>query len=115
METLVKFAQLEIWFLLGGLALIVGYQMLTGKINTTGLLQDKEHKDLSPVRVQLLLFTLIGAGSYLALAVDMIETGAPSLPTVPAELLLLLGGSQAVYLGGKSYLRYFQRKPSPEG
>ena len=115
MEQLIPLIRFEIWFFLAILALLVGYQMLTGRINTAGLLQDKEHKDLSPVRVQLLLFTLIGAGSYLALAADMIETGAPSLPTVPAELLLLLGGSHAVYLGGKSYLRYFQRKPSPEG
>ncbi len=41
MEALVKFAQFEIWFLLGGLALLVGYQMLTGKINMSGLLDDK--------------------------------------------------------------------------
>ncbi len=41
MEALVKFAQLEIWFLLAGLALLVGYQTLTGKINMTGLLDDK--------------------------------------------------------------------------
>lgn len=113
MEALIEIVRFGAWFFLGSLALLVVYKMLTQRINTAGLLQDKEHKDLSPVRVQLLLFTLIGAGAYLALAADMIETGASSLPTVPAELLLLLGGSHAVYLGGKSYLRYFQRKPSP--
>ena len=108
MEQLIPLIRFEVWLILAVLALLVGYQMLTGKIYTTGLLQDKEHKDLSPVRVQLLLFTLIGAGSYLALVGDTIETWSPSLPAVPAELLLLLGGSHAVYLVGKSYLRYFQ-------
>ena len=113
MEQLIPLIRLEVWLILGGLALIVGYRMLTGKINTTGLLQDKKPRDLSAVRIQLLLFTLIGAGSYLALVGDTIEMGSPSLPAVPAKLLLLMGGSHAVYLVGKSYLRYFQGKPSP--
>ena len=67
METLVQFAQFEIWFLLGGLALLIGYQMLTGKINMQGLLDDKAAGGLSPGRVQLLVLTLAGAGYYLLL------------------------------------------------
>ncbi len=41
METLAIFVQIESWFFLAILALIVGYQMLTGKINMSGLLDDK--------------------------------------------------------------------------
>ncbi len=109
METLVKFAQFEIWFLLGGLALLVGYQMLTGKINTTGLLHDKKDKQtagFSPARVQLLMFTLFGAGYYLLLTVN---NGYPTeFPEVPQELLALVGGSNLVYLGAKARSMLFQ-------
>ena len=54
MEQLIPLIRFEVWLILGGLALIVGYQMLTGKINTTGLLHDKKDKqtaDFSPARV----------------------------------------------------------------
>ncbi|MBW7998478.1 MAG: hypothetical protein FVQ81_18280 [Candidatus Glassbacteria bacterium] len=119
MEQLTAFVEFEVWFLLGGLALVVGYKMLTRGINTAGLLQDKvqdkEHRGLSPSRIQLLLFTLVGAGAYLASVPEMFDAAAPKLPEVPAELLVLLGGSQAVYLGGKSYLRFFKGTPSPDG
>lgn len=119
MEQLIPFIRFEIWLILGGLALIVGYKLLTRGINTAGLLQDKvqdkEHVGLSPSRIQLLLFTLVGAGAYLASVPEMFERAAPRLPEVPPELLVLLGGSQAVYLGGKSYLRFFKGTPSPDG
>ncbi len=115
MEQLAAFVEFEIWFLLGALALIVGYKMLTGRINTSGLLEDKERRSLSPSRIQLLLFTFVGAGAYLAAVPEMFDAAAPKLPEVPAELLVLLGGSQVVYLGGKSYLRFFKGTPSPDG
>ena len=41
MEQLVPIIRLEIWLILGGLALLVGYQMLTGKVNMSGLFDDK--------------------------------------------------------------------------
>lgn len=115
MEPLATVITFQMWFLLGALALIVGYKMLTGRINTSGLLEDKERRSLSPSRIQLLLFTFVGAGAYLAAVPEMFEAAAPRLPEVPAELLLLLGGSQAVYLGGKSYLKFFKGTPSPDG
>ena len=109
MEQLAAFIKYEAWLLLGGLAFVVGYRLLSGPINTAGLLRDKSAaNDLSPVRVQLLLFTLLGAGSYLALTLDAIEAAKPALPDVPDELLLLVGGSHAVYLGGKSYVKFFR-------
>ena len=115
MEPLATVITFQMWFLLGALALIVGYKMLTGRINTSGLLEDKERRSLSPSRIQLLLFTFVGAGAYLAAVPEMFEAAAPRLPEVPVELLVLLGGSHAVYLGGKSYLRFFKGTPSPDG
>ncbi len=41
MEALITIVRFEIWFFIGSLALLVGYQMLTGKINMSGLLDDK--------------------------------------------------------------------------
>ena len=40
MEQIAAFVEFEIWFLVGALALIVGYKMLTGRINTSGLLEE---------------------------------------------------------------------------
>lgn len=89
---------------LGALAAIVGFKMLNGRINTRGLLQCKQEGGVSPVRVQLLLFTLVAAGSYLALVPAALATGKPMLPEVPPEILAMIGGSHALYLGRKSYL-----------
>ncbi len=106
METLVRFAQFEIWFLLGGLALLVGYQMLTGKINMSGLFDDKVTRGLSPGRVQLLVLTLAGAGYYLLLVAQQPPDG--SLPPFPEDVLLLVGGSNLVYLGAKARSHLFR-------
>lgn len=70
MEQLIPIIRFEVWLLLGGLALIVAYKMLTGGINMEGLLDDKKDKQtagFSPARVQLLILTLLGAGYYLFL------------------------------------------------
>lgn len=100
MNTLITFVRFEIWFLLLGLILVVSYQILTGKINLHGILFEKNGgQKNSPVRVQLLLFTLTGAFYYFLQVLDN-PTG---FPKVPQELLLILGGSNVVYLGGKSY------------
>ena len=96
---------------LAGLAVIVGYKLVTGGINTRGLLADTEHGQLSPVRIQLLLFTLIGAASYAALIGEAIANGTRAFPAVPDELLAVVGGSQLIYVTGKSYLRFFRNRP----
>ena len=106
MEVLTQIIRFELWLILGGLALVVAYKLLTGGINMTGLLDDKVSREPSPGRVQLLVFTVTGASYYLLLAVDQAASG--SLPPVPPELLLLVGGSQLVYLGGKARSHLFQ-------
>ena len=77
------------------------------------LLFDKTNNHRSPGRVQLLMLTLVGALSYLLMAVD----DPKNLPEVPTELLLLMGGSNLVYLSGKvhsSFPSLFQRKEKPD-
>ena len=106
MQQLVPVIRFEIWLLLGGLALVVAYKMLTGAINMRGLLDDKVSGGLSPERVQLLVFTVMGAGYYLLLVIEQAPTGR--LPEIPGEALLLVGGSQLVYLGGKMWSHLFR-------
>jgi hypothetical protein len=83
----------EIWFLAGGLALIVGFRLLTGGINTKGLLNDKVSGAYSPARLQLLLFTLGGAVYYASLCYH-----AKAFAPVPNQLAAALGGSNAFYV-----------------
>jgi hypothetical protein len=79
-------------------------QILSGRVNTKFLLHGTK-KDgsryFSPERVQLLLFTLWTAGSYFLSAAQKATSGM--LPDVSQQTLMLLGGSHALYLGGKAY------------
>jgi hypothetical protein len=100
-ETLVLVARLEIWFILVGLFSVVGYQMLTGKINVRGLLTDREDGTFSTIRAQLLLSTILGAVYFLAQVAQGIAQDPPKLPEVSEELLIALGGSNTVHLLAK--------------
>ncbi len=109
MDSLVTFVRFEIWFLVLGLMLIVGYQILTGKINTKKLLNDKKTNRLSPGRVQLIMLTLVGALYYLLMTAE----NPQALPKISKEMLYLLGGSNAIYLTGKGasfFQSFFQRE-----
>ena len=54
---------------------------------------------VSPGRIQLLVLTILTALQYLLATLH-----DPShLPSVPADLVKVLGGSQAVYLGAKAW------------
>jgi hypothetical protein len=99
MAALMMFARYEIGFLLAALIAVVAYQILTGKINTRGLLSEKTKNGLggaSPARVQLLLITLAFA-FYLLSAI----MNSRQFPTIDTKWLLILGGSHSIYLGGK--------------
>ncbi len=82
---------------------IVAVKMFVGQITLSGLIHDKETNTLSPGRLQLLVVTLIGALSYYSkiIGADDLTT----FPPVPTELLIVLGVSNAGYLGGKLYSR----------
>lgn len=101
METLALTLRIEIWIFLIGLAVIVVYRMLTGAINTKGLLLDKgSDSGFSPARLQLLISTVVVAFYYIGQALSNTNTGR--FPTIPNQMLLILAGSHTFYLGSKT-------------
>ena len=83
---------------------IIAVRMLTGDINVRGLLRTKSptgDDSLSPARVQLLVFTIVTAGTYLGWAIEAHGTG--QMPKVPETWLAMFGGSHVFYLGSKAY------------
>jgi hypothetical protein len=105
MESLATLARAEVVVFFSILLALVGYRLLAGGINTSGLLTDKSRCGggaLSPERVQLLLVTLAVAGYILSELPAMRETRRVAV-AVP-ELAYLLGGSQSVYLARKFLL-----------
>ncbi len=84
----------------------VALQILRGDINTKGLLRSHSSGEIDPERVAIMGTTLFAAGAYLLQA---FETGAiyvPAtnsyhMPDIPEALLVLLGGTNSIYLGGK--------------
>lgn len=97
MGVLISVIRVEVWVLLGGLTIVVAYQLLTGRISVRGLLSGPDG-NLSAARVQLLVATLVGAFVYLSQVIS--QPG--ELPTVPTWLLVGLGGSELIYLWGKA-------------
>ena len=105
MQTLMKFTRYEIEFLLGGLAAVVAFQIITRRINTKGLLSNKEKdgaEGFSPARLQLLMFTFGVAFYVLGKVLSSIAAGAAAFPNIDPNLLVVLGGSHALYLGAKA-------------
>ena len=93
------------------LAAIISFRLLTGEINTRGVLRTKSptgDHELSPARVQLLIFTLATAGTYLSEVLASLGSG--ELPDVPESLLAVLGGSNVFYLGTKAYAFFVQKQ-----
>jgi hypothetical protein len=103
---------------------IVAMQLLTGQISTknllygrkndtgelipgpAGLTQCRKKNDtlyFSPERVQLLLFTLGAAFYYLTQVLNNPNPG--TFPPLPTSWPAVIGGSNAIYLGGKAYSR----------
>jgi hypothetical protein len=92
---------ISVWLAaLGGL---IASLILNGSIRTNGLLATQLGGAPSPERIQLLVASLIGAGTYAssALSSTATETGMDALPEVPEWLLTAMVGSQAVFLGSK--------------
>ena len=90
--------------LLFGFLLVVVVKILTGVVSMTGLLDSVDgsgRRVFSAARLQMLLVTLYVAVEYLrAVAAN---PNVNSLPTLPDWVVPALAGSQAVYLGGKTY------------
>ena len=99
MEMLSTVLRYEVLFALMVLAAIIAYRLLTGRINTRGLLRNKiGGHAISPGRLQLFVVTLLILIYYV---MEVLET--KTFPNMPHEFVLALGGSNLVYLGGKFY------------
>lgn len=98
MSFLAQFVKYEIVLLLSAFLVVIIFQMLTGRINTKRLLDDKSTKSISPSRIQQLIFTLITAMYYLFLSYK----NPSSFPEIPDTLLYLMSGSSLFYLGSKA-------------
>lgn len=99
----------EIGLFLLAMFAMVAVQILTGQISTKGLLMKKEgDRSFSPERVQLLLTTVAAAFEY----VSQVLKDPTHFPEVSQNWLLLFGGSHALYLGRRLYLRRPQTKHS---
>lgn len=116
MAQLAVLVKWEIQLFIFVLAGLIAIKLLTGGINTSGLLygriaarrRGRDHY-FSPERVQLLLFTL-GAGFYY-LTLVLNNPDPNTFPPVPESWPALLGGSNAIYLGGKAYARWLGSGP----
>jgi hypothetical protein len=105
MTFLATFARYEVGVLITAFAAVVIYQLLTGRINTRGLLSEKTNAGLggvSPARVQLLLFTLAMAVYVLSEIVKLHK-----FPEIQTKWLLMLGGSHSIFLTGKGVFSLF--------
>ena len=98
------------YFFLAWLAALVGVvavKMLRGDINTSGLLHGPETRDLDPERAASAIATLAIAGYYviqtLGTPLDSLMTapGVYTMPDLPEEALVILGGSYSAYVTGK--------------
>ena len=118
MELLAEVLRWEIQIFILGLAGLIALKLLTGEINTLGLLYGRisgrkrgQDQYFSPGRVQLLVFT-IGAGFYyLTLVLSNPDPG--TFPPIPESWSTAIGGSNAIYLGGKAYARWIAQKLEP--
>jgi ABC-type uncharacterized transport system permease subunit len=101
---------LLIWFVL--LAMIIGYRVLSGDIDTTGLLsQELGNARAAPERVVSMAAFPVVIISYAASALHAdVSAVHPSLPDLSEKLLMLLTGGNGIYLTGK-IARVYRRTP----
>ncbi len=102
MNTLSTVLRYELLFMLTTFILVIAYRLLTGGINTDGLLRDKASgRAVSAGRLQMLVITLGIAIYYVMMVIRGKASG--SLPNLPNEFLMALAGSHGIYLSGKLY------------
>lgn len=108
--TLSRVLHFEVLFILYALAATVFYQILTGRINLSGILSHKSGSgQLSPGRVQLLLATIAASASYLT---QVAKATNGKLPDMDANWLYVFGGSSGIYALEKAWNVWSGRKSS---
>ena len=100
MTTLADVAQIEVASLLGAFAIVIAWQLLTGRINTRGLLAPPGENGASGNNVQLLFVTFATAGYYLMQVPQFALVH--KLPPVSDQLLLVFVGSHVVFTGTRA-------------
>jgi hypothetical protein len=113
MDLLLQVVRWETGLFLFALAGIVAFQLLTGQINTNRLLYGKmgdATANISPERVQLLVMTLGAAFYFVMQTATTAKSG--NFPDIPDTWPALMGGSNAIYLAGKAYHRWFSNTDS---
>jgi hypothetical protein len=101
---LIRLIKWEVLVFVGGLGVIVALRLLTGDINIRGLLTGSKSdgtKYFSPERVQLLVAIIALGFQYLVL---VSRTPSGQMPGIPTGAMQLFGLSNAIYLGGKSWM-----------
>ena len=101
-QLITDLVRLEVWAILATAAVIVLYKMLNGRIIMTGLFGGASSL-IAVHRVQMLAITLYVALDYIQRVATAHSFG--SLPDEPHDMLLLLGGSHTLYLGGQGMER----------
>jgi hypothetical protein len=103
-------ARLVYWggmIVVGGLFGLIAWRLFTGEISLDFLLygdrRDRTKRSgysafFSPGRTQLLIATILTAGYYLL----QLMHDPTTFPKIPVAWVVALGGSQAIYLGGKA-------------
>jgi hypothetical protein len=113
MDLMLQLVRWETEFFLFALGGIVVFQLLTGQINTSHLLDTKlgpSRGAISPERVQLLVMTLGAAFYFVMQTATTAKSGV--FPDIPQTWPALMGGSNAIYLSGKAYARWSTNKQS---
>jgi hypothetical protein len=124
MSALVIVVYWEVVALVVAFAGIIAAGLLSGTINTSGLLEadtDRGSTEPSPERVQLLAMT-IGAGFiYLRQTFHLLNIDIHTnhyaiaiLPDIPTTWIILLSGSNALYLARKYWLFNFSKGDTPK-
>jgi len=97
MPLLVKIARCEMITLIAAFGIVTMWRLFQSA-SFSGLLRSSDGS-WSPGRAQLLVLTILTALQYLLATIQ----NPSRLPPLPAGLVSVLGGSQAVYLGAKAW------------
>jgi len=95
------------------LAAVVFVQILTRRINTGGLIKQKnQSKRVSPERIQLLLATIAASATYFS---QVRSSTSGTLPDISPQWLYVFGGSSGIYVAGKALTTYISKKVGSGG